>query len=130
MAESLRKNKTLKILKLDMNKITIVGFSIIQSSLRLNSNLASIEFPINDFQKALITLKEPLKRQLYQSYFEIENLLNKNRNNTGSPPTTNKVLPPPVDNMPIATIVTVPEPTAPGVYFIIFFVFYYFFILF
>lgn len=49
LAESLKKNTTLRTVKIDKNKITVTGYSSLRFALRYNTTLQNIPFPHQDF---------------------------------------------------------------------------------
>jgi hypothetical protein len=49
LGEALKKNTTLRVVKLDKNKVTITGYSSLRYALRYNTTLQTIPFPHQDF---------------------------------------------------------------------------------
>ena len=49
LGEALKKNTTLKKVKIDKNKITITGYASLRLAMRYNTTLQNIPFPHLDF---------------------------------------------------------------------------------
>ena len=80
LAEVIRKNRTLRSLKIDGNNIGLNGYISLRDALEKNNTLWYLEFPKNDFQRLEASFKSNERKQrLHKIFFMMQNYIERNQ---------------------------------------------------